>query len=169
MILSEQRLLPSGRKSNPRFCGPSFWEVKNIEKIKEKRAAKKGLKEKVKAAPKELVRRGLDDGTEHLRGQLRETAQRGQADNYGGDQIEDTAREGGSAPYDGDRLESTPAAGLERQRIKIRESAVRGGHEDAVPSPWDGTEPSQISTQKITARDFYANSGADSQVKLELP
>ena len=49
------------------------------------------MKEKVKAAPKELVRCGLDDGTERLRGQLRETAQRGQANDYGGDRIEDTA------------------------------------------------------------------------------
>lgn len=52
------------------------------------------MKEKVKAAPKELVRRGLDDGTERLRGQLRETAQRGQASDYGGDRIEDTAARG---------------------------------------------------------------------------
>ena len=44
--------------------------------------------------PKELVRRGLDDGTERLRGQLRETAQRGQASDYGGDRIEDTAARG---------------------------------------------------------------------------
>ena len=66
-------------------------EVKNIEKIKEKRAVKKGLKEKAKSAPKELVRHGLGDGTERLRGQLRDTAQRGQADDYGGDRIEDTA------------------------------------------------------------------------------
>ena len=49
---------------------------------------------KVKAAPKELVRRGLDDGTERLRGQLRETAQRGQASDYGGDRIEDAAARG---------------------------------------------------------------------------
>ena len=49
------------------------------------------MKEKVKVVPKELVRRGLDDGTERLRGQLRETAQRGQASDYGGDRIEDTA------------------------------------------------------------------------------
>ena len=49
------------------------------------------MKEKVKATPKVLVRRGLDDGTERLRGQLRETAQRGQASDYGGDRIEDTA------------------------------------------------------------------------------
>jgi len=52
------------------------------------------LKEKVKAAPKVLVRRGLDDGTERLRGQLRETAQRGQASDYGGDRIEDAAVRG---------------------------------------------------------------------------
>ena len=62
-----------------------------IAKVKEKRTIKGKLKEKVKAAPKELVRRGLDDGTERLRGQLRETAQRGQASDYGGDRIEDTA------------------------------------------------------------------------------
>jgi hypothetical protein len=49
------------------------------------------LKEKVKATPKELVRRGLDNGTERLRVQLRDAAQRGQADDYGGDCIEDTA------------------------------------------------------------------------------
>lgn len=33
----------------------------------------------------------MGDGTERLRGQLREAAQRGQADDYGGDRIEDTA------------------------------------------------------------------------------
>ena len=34
----------------------------------------------------------MDDGTERLRGQLRDTAQRGQqADDYGGDRIEDAA------------------------------------------------------------------------------
>lgn len=65
------------------------------EKIKEKAPIRKELKEKVKAAPKELLRRGLDDGTERLRGQLRDTAQRGQRDGYGGDQIEDAAWRGG--------------------------------------------------------------------------
>lgn len=52
------------------------------------------MKEKAKVAPKQLVRRGLDDGTERLRGQLRETAQRGQASDYGGDRIENTAARG---------------------------------------------------------------------------
>ena len=52
------------------------------------------MKEKAKVAPKQLVRRGLDGGTERLRGQLRETDQRGQASDYGGDRIEDTAARG---------------------------------------------------------------------------
>ena len=65
-----------------------------IAKIKEKRTIRKKLKEKVKATPKELVRRGLDDGTERLRGQFREAAQRGQASDYGGDRIEDAAADG---------------------------------------------------------------------------
>lgn len=47
------------------------------------------LKERVKSAPKELIRRGLDDGTERLRGQLRDTAQHGQRDDFGGDQLGD--------------------------------------------------------------------------------
>mgnify|MGYP003217258757 CR=1 FL=1 len=47
------------------------------------------LKERVKSAPKELIRRGLDDGTERLRGQLRDTAQHGQQDNFGGDHLGD--------------------------------------------------------------------------------
>lgn len=66
----------------------------NIEKIKEKRTLKKGLKEKVISAPKELARRGLDDGMERLRGQFREAAQQGQTDECGGDRIEDTAAGG---------------------------------------------------------------------------
>ena len=52
------------------------------------------MKEKAKAAPKQLIRRGLDDGTERLRGQFREAAQWGQASDYGGDRIEDTAARG---------------------------------------------------------------------------
>ena len=181
------------------------------------------MKEKVKSAPKELVRRGLDDGTERLRGQLRETAQRGQASDYGGDRIEDTAaggarraergaergievllkkkkkskgqtpqeeprtttepsapqeplseppsqdppriktreavtaREGGAAPSDGVRPESTPAAGSERQRIKIRESAVRGAHRDTAPAPRDGAEPPRIRTREAAVHESPAS------------
>ena len=52
------------------------------------------MKSKAQTAPKQLLRRGLDDGTERLRGQLRDASQRGQRDGYGGDQIEDAAWSG---------------------------------------------------------------------------
>ncbi len=69
-------------------------EVIEIEKIKEKHPGTKGLKEKVKSVPKELVHRGLEDGSERLRIQFRDAAQQGRQDGYGGDWIEDTAAGG---------------------------------------------------------------------------
>lgn len=65
-----------------------------MEKIKEKPALSQRVKEKAVSAPRELLHRGLDDGSERLRTQLRDTAQHGQADEYGGDAIEDTAASG---------------------------------------------------------------------------
>ena len=65
-----------------------------MEKIKEKPALSERVKEKAVSAPKELLRKVLDDGSERLRTQLRDTAQHGQADEYGGDAIEDTAASG---------------------------------------------------------------------------
>lgn len=47
------------------------------------------LKERVESAPKKLIRRGLDDDIERLRGQLRDVAQHGQRDDFGGDQLGD--------------------------------------------------------------------------------
>ena len=41
-----------------------------------------------------MVHRGLEDGTDHLRLQFRDVAQRGQRDEYGGDKIENTAASG---------------------------------------------------------------------------
>ena len=63
--------------------------MRYIDKIKEKPQVQHTLKERVKSAPKELIRRGLDDGTERLRGQLRDVAQHGQRDDFGGDQLGD--------------------------------------------------------------------------------
>lgn len=62
-----------------------------MDKIKEKPQAVSGVREKAKAAPKELVHRGLENSADRLRTGLRDTAQRGQQDEYGGDRIEDTA------------------------------------------------------------------------------
>ena len=60
-----------------------------MEKIKEKPALSERVKEKAVSAPKELLRKVLDDGSERLRTQLRDTAQQGRRDEYGGDAIED--------------------------------------------------------------------------------
>ena len=65
-----------------------------MEKIKEKPALGERVKEKAVSAPKELLRKVLDDGSERLRTQLRDTAQQGRRDEYGGDAIEDTAASG---------------------------------------------------------------------------
>ena len=65
-----------------------------MKKIKEKPALSERIKEKAVSTPRELLHRGLDDGSERLRTQLRDTAQHGQADEYGGDTIEDTAARG---------------------------------------------------------------------------
>ena len=60
-----------------------------MDKIKEKPQTVSSIHEKIKAAPKELVHRGLEDGSDRLRTGLRDAAQQGQRDDYGGDQIED--------------------------------------------------------------------------------
>lgn len=65
-----------------------------MKKIKEKPMLAERIKEKAVSTPRELLRKGLDDGSERLRMQLRDTAQHGQADEYGGDTIEDTAARG---------------------------------------------------------------------------
>ena len=65
-----------------------------MERIKEKSTLGERVKEKAVSAPKELLRKGLDDGSERLRTQLRDTAQQGRRDEYGGDTIEDTAASG---------------------------------------------------------------------------
>ena len=58
-----------------------------MKKIKEKPTLSERIKEKAVSTPRELLRKGLDDGSERLRTQLRDTAQHGQADEYGGDTI----------------------------------------------------------------------------------
>ena len=57
--------------------------------VLEKPQVQHTLKERVKSAPKKLIHRGLDDGTERLWGQLRDVAQHGQRDDFGGDQLGD--------------------------------------------------------------------------------
>ncbi len=58
-----------------------------MDKIKEKPQGSSAVREKGADA----VRRGLESGADRLRTQLRDAAQQGQRDEYGGDQIEDVA------------------------------------------------------------------------------
>ena len=55
--------------------------------------------------PKEVVHRTVNQGAERLRSQLREAAQEGKRDTFGGDQIEDRA-------VDGSQLAARGAVGL---------------------------------------------------------
>ena len=72
------------------------------------------------------------DGTQRLHGQLRDTAQRGQRDGYGGDQIEDAAWKGGRC---GER-------GIEKLLKKKKGSKSRPGDEGPSPRPESPLEPS---------------------------
>lgn len=90
-----------------------------MERIKEKPTLGERVKEKAVSAPKELLRKGLDDGSERLRTQLRDTAQHGQADEYGGDTIEDTA----AAACVGQKRNS-PGSGRRNRRSSRRRAAL---------------------------------------------
>lgn len=63
-------------------------------RVKEKGPVRKATAERFKTAPKELVRRGLDDGTERLKGQLRDNRDRERPQDYGSEKIEGGAERG---------------------------------------------------------------------------
>ena len=115
-----------------------------MDKIKEKPKVTSSVREKVKAAPKELARRTLTDGSERLRTQLRDTAQHGQRDEYGGDRVEDTAT--GSV-----RRMERGAAKLIKERKRSKDSA---SPDTESSTPY--TEPPEIRTKEseaVTAMD----------------
>lgn len=111
------------------------------------------------SAPKQLLRRGLNDGTERLRGQFRDASQRGQRDSYGGDQIEDAAWAG------------TRRAGRVIENLLKKKTGGRGRRLEADPVPAadspetelplesppepprqrSGTDPVRIKTREATA------------------
>ena len=99
-----------------------------MEKIKEKPAMGERVKEKAVSAPKELLRKGLDDGSERLRTQLRDTAQQGRRDEYGGDAIEDTA-----------------ASGLRRAEKELLKQRKKKNAEQSASPQGDASAPSSNS------------------------
>ena len=99
-----------------------------MEKIKEKPTLGERVKEKAVSAPKELLRKVLDDGSERLRAQLRDTSQQGRRDEYGGDAIEDTA-----------------ASGLHRAEKELLKQRKKKNTEQSASPQGDASAPSSNS------------------------
>lgn len=99
-----------------------------MERIKEKPTLGERVKEKAVSAPKELLHKGLDDGSERLRTQLRDTAQQGRRDEYGGDAIEDTA-----------------ASGLRRAEKELPKQRKKKNAEQSASPQGDASAPSSNS------------------------
>ena len=74
------------------------------------------------------MRKGLDDGSERLRTQLRDTAQQGRRDEYGGDAIEDTA-----------------ASGLHRAEKELLKQRKKKNAEQSASPQGDASAPSSNS------------------------
>lgn len=120
-----------------------------MKKIKEKPTLSERIKEKAVSTPRELLRKGLDDGSERLRTQLRDKAQHGQADEYGGDAIEDTAASG---------LRRAEKELTRQRKKKPQEQPPEGGAPAA-----DATEqkPSAIKGKDTTSAGSQPQSAAE--------
>lgn len=126
-----------------------------INKVKARKPGKKGLKERAATAPKQLLRRGLDDGTERLRGQFRDASQRGQRDDYGGDRIEDTA-------WTGTRW---AGRGVEKLLKKKRGGRDRGP--EAEPAPPADSPETELPLEGPVATDPPRQGGAEERVRIK--
>ena len=122
-----------------------------MKKIKEKPMLSERIKEKAVSTPRELLRKGLDNGSERLRTQLRDTAQHGQADEYGGDTIEDTA-----------------ARSLRRAEKKLTRQRKKRPQEQP---PEGGAPAADAPVQKyfaIKAKDTYIGAQTETQVTVAV-
>ena len=151
-----------------------------MDKIKEKSKVAGTVREKAKNTPKELVRRGMEDGTERLRSQLRDTSQNGQQDEYGGDRIEDTAA--GSLRRMERRAEKLIKGREQEQTAAHASEATEYGNTGTAPvirtkeaEPVGNTEfqtqprqHRQASGHSIKTKDSYVQGQAATQV-TELP
>jgi len=112
-----------------------------MDKIKEKPQATSSIREKITAVPKELVHRGLEDGTDRLRTQLRDAAQQGRRDEYGGDAIEDTAASG---------LHRAEKELLKQRKKKNAEQSASPRGDASVPN-FESDAPPVIRTRETDA------------------
>ena len=150
-----------------------------MEKIKEKPALSERIKEKAVSTPRELLRKGLDDGSERLRTQLRDTAQHGQADEYGVDTIEDTAARGlrraekeltrqrkkkqQEQPPEG----GAPAADVTEQKpsaIKGKDTTSAGSQPQSAAER--GRQQARQNAAKVKAKDTYIGAQTETQVTV---
>lgn len=154
-----------------------------MKKIKEKPTLSERIKEKVVSEPRELLHRGLDDGSERLRTQLRDTAQHGQADEYGGDAIEDTAARGlrraekeltrqrKKKPQEQPPKGGAPAAdGTEQKKPTIKsKDAVTDGAQPQTAAEHGRQQARQNAAQKaakVKAKDTYIGAQTETQVTM---
>lgn len=154
-----------------------------MKKIKEKPTLSERIKEKVVSEPRELLHRGLDDGSERLRTQLRDTAQHGQADEYGGDAIEDTAARGlrraekeltrqrKKKPQEQPPKGGAPAAdGTEQKKPTIKsKDAVTDGAQPQTAAEHGRQQARQNAAQKaakVKAKDTYIGAQTETQVTV---
>ena len=154
-----------------------------MKKIKEKPTLSERIKEKAVSAPRELLHRGLDDGSERLRTQLRDTAQHGQADEYGGDTIEDTAvrglrraekeltRQRKKKPQEQPPEGGAPAAdGTEQKKPTIKsKDAVTDGAQPQTAAERGRQQTRQNAAQKaakVKTKDAYIGAQTETQVTV---
>ena len=154
-----------------------------MKKIKEKPTLSERIKEKAISTPRELLHRGLDDGSERLRTQLRDTAQHGQADEYGGDTIEDTAARGlrraekelirqrKKKPQEQPPEGGAPAAdGTEQKKPTIKsKDAVTDGAQPQTAAERGRQQARQNTAQKaakVKTKDTYIGAQTETQVTV---
>ena len=154
-----------------------------MKKIKEKPTLSERIKEKAVSTPRELLHRGLDDGSERLRTQLRDTAQHGQADEYGGDTIEDTAARGlrraekeltrqrKKKPQEQPPKGGAPAADATEQKpsaIKGKDTTSAGSQpQSAAERGWQQARQNAAQkAAKVKTKDTYIGAQTETQVTV---
>ena len=154
-----------------------------MKKIKEKPTLSERIKEKAVSTPRELLRKGLDDGSERLRTQLRDTAQHGQADESGGDTIEDTAARGlrraekeltrqrKKKPQEQPPEGGTPAADATEQKpsaIKGKDTTSAGSQPQSAAERGrqQARQNAAQKAAKVKAKDTYIGAQTETQVTV---
>lgn len=105
--------------------------------IKEKPKSVDLIKEKVKAAPKELVRRGLSSGADRLRDQLRDGGRQDQREDLGQTQLEDGIHQGARCLEQGGQrlLQKTKTGMVQSRNGKGGKSQPDSRSDPTSPSP----------------------------------